>query len=265
MVRKAIAFVVIVYVLVAVWFYVMQRVQIYVPAPGHLDPKVSQLYHVNVVNLTTKDGLSIKSWYRPAKPGKPTLLYLPGNYGHLSHRAYLFKIYPAGQFGLLLVGYRGFSGNPGKPTEQGLYNDGRAAVQFLRSHGIPLCRIVLFGDSLGSGVAVQLATEFHVGAVILKSPYSSLVAVGEEHYPFLPVSLFLKDRYESINKIDRIDAPLLIVHGNKDRLIPVEQSEKLYQKARQPKQLIIMKGKKHNTLLVTGSTIASFLAKFMRC
>ncbi len=163
---------------------------------------------------------------------------------------------------MLLIAYRGFSGNPGLLSETGLYQDGRAALKFLQQQSVPNRCLILLGNSLGSGVAVQLATETHVGAVILKAPYTSLAAVGKKHYPLLPVNWLLKDRYDSIKKITKIHAPLLIVHGRDDHLIPVEQGEKLYQQALPPKRLILL-DKGHYNFVIRPAAIEALLPSFI--
>ena len=168
-------------------------------------------------------------------------------------------------YGVLLLAYRGYSGNQGQPSEQGLYNDARAALHFLKKQHIAEHCMVLFGESLGTGVAVQMATEFHVGAVILQSPYTSIADVGQKHYPFLPVHWLLKDRYDSRDKITHIHAPLFIFHGTKDKIIPLAMGEKIYQSALPPKQMKIYPEAGHGNLPNTSSLIMHFLQEHHVC
>ncbi|MBT5898497.1 MAG: alpha/beta hydrolase [Rhodospirillaceae bacterium] len=206
------------------------------------------------VSYRTADGITLTSWYRPALKGFPTLVYFQGNGGNISHR--LFKTRPlfeAGH-GLLLVGYRGYGGNPGSPSEDGLYHDARAALDYLAGQGLPGERLVLVGESLGSGVAVRMASEARFRAVILEAPYTSTVDVGQAAYFFLPVRLMMYDRFPSIDLIADIQAPLLLIHGVDDRIIPTRFGRRLFKAARQPKEAHFIPDAGHNDLFEHGLT-----------
>ncbi|MSP83320.1 MAG: alpha/beta hydrolase [Alphaproteobacteria bacterium] len=184
------------------------------------------------VRLATADGLDLIAWYRPAVAGRPTIVHLHGNAGHIGHRAgKLGPLRDAG-YGLLLVEYRGFGGNPGAPMEDGLYADGRAALAFLRAEAT---NIVLYGESLGSGVAVQLATEARVAGLVLEAPYTSIPDVAQGHYWYVPVRPLLRDRYESVAKIGRVRCPILVLHGEADRVVPIRFGRDLFAAANEPK------------------------------
>ena len=156
----------------------------------------------------------------------------------------------------MLVEYRGYSGNPGSPNEPGLYEDGRASLVFTQSEGLPLDRIVLLGESLGSGVAVQMATEFDVGALVLEAPFSSAVDVAAGAYWFLPVRWLMKDRFDSIARIAKVRAPLFMVHGERDRVVPIRLGRKLFAAASDPKEVVYLPDAGHNDLPAHGSTQA---------
>lgn len=253
------------YFLLLCFVYLEQRGLIYHPRSGDMSPKVWGLKQVRLVTIQTSDGLSLKAWYSPAKNNKPTILYLHGNYGHLGHRAGRIKPYIKAGFGVLLLSYRGFSGNKGQPTEQGLYLDARAAIQYLNLQGVSSNCIVLLGESLGTGVAVKMAEESQVGAVILRSPYTSLVEVAKNRYPIFPVSLMLKDRFESIKRIKNVYAPALFIHGKKDRVIPLSQGEALYLAANEPKVFKLYPRAGHNNLPSLGPEVIGFLKKYAVC
>ena len=164
---------------------------------------------------------------------------------------------------MLLAEYRGYGGNPGTPSEEGFYADGRAALDFLAAREVPAARIVLYGESLGTGVAVQLALERRVGAVVLEAPFTSAVDVGADIYPFLPVRLLARDRFDSIAKIAAIGAPLLVLHGEADKVVPVRFGRALLAAARQPKEGVFVPGAGHADLYQHGGAgiVLDFLAR----
>jgi fermentation-respiration switch protein FrsA (DUF1100 family) len=218
------------------------------------------------IRLTTEDGLTLTSWYRPAEPGQPTMVYFQGNGGNIAGRAFKVRPYLDAGFGMLLVGYRGYGGNPGKPSEQGLYADGRAQFEFLEGQGIGPESWVVYGESLGAGVAVQLAMEqarkSSLGAVVLEAPFTSLSDVAAVHYPFVPARVLIKDRFESIAKIDKVKAPVFIVNGDRDGVIPPEQGKRLFRAAIEPKEGHWIPGAGHNNLYDYG--VSGMVIEFIR-
>ena len=135
----------------------------------------------------------------------------------------------------LIIAWRGFSGNSGKPNEKGLYDDAKSAVNWLKSVGIKEESIILFGESLGTAVAIEIAQNKNFAGIVLESPFTSMVEMGKKYYSFFPVSLLLKDRYESLKKIKNIHIPVLVMHGKKDSIVPFEMGEKIYNSANSPK------------------------------
>lgn len=232
--------------------YLFQRQLMYLPATERADPAANGLAEMQAVRLTTDDGLALTGWYRAAAAERPTVVFFQGNAGHIGHRGYKVRPFLDAGFGLLLVGYRGYGGNPGAPSEQGLYADGRAALAFLKDAGVPAKRWVLYGESLGSGVAVQLAhaqaATDPVGAVVLEAPFTSMAAVAQHHYPFVPALWLVKDRYESLDKIAAIKAPLLVIHGERDDVVPVTFGRTLFAAAREPKESHWISRGGHNDL-----------------
>lgn len=215
---------------------------------GVPDPADAAAAAMEVVRYGTADGLTLGGWYRAARPGQPTLVYFHGNAGHLGGRLILVQPYLEAGYGVLLAGYRGYDGNPGRPGEAGLYADGRAALSWLAGIGVAHDRIVLFGESLGSGVAVQMAVERPVAGLVLQSPFTSVVDVGQDKVPWLPVSLLMTDRFDSLSKIPRITAPLLLIHGEADRVVPVQFGRRLFEAAPEPKTPYFVAGAGHNDL-----------------
>lgn len=229
-----------------VLFYVFQRQLIYFPLKHK--PGLAR-YHaedMQIVYVKTDDQLSLRSWYKPAVEGRPTVLLLHGNAGHIGYRMPLVRPLLNEGFGVLLLEYRGYGGNPGKPTEQGLYVDANGAWQFLMTHGVAPQRIVLYGESLGTAVASYLAAEHGVCCMILQSPFTSLVSLAHHHYPWALIPPW--DKYDTLARIDKNHAPLLIVHGEQDTLVPIEEGKTVWQRANQPKTFKAFPNKSHHDL-----------------
>jgi fermentation-respiration switch protein FrsA (DUF1100 family) len=166
---------------------------------------------------------------------------------------------------VLLFDYRGYGGNPGSPSEGGLYADGRAARDYLLTRSdVAASRLVYFGESLGTAVAVALAAERPPAAVILRSPFTSMMAVGQHHYPWLPVRWLLRDRFDSSSRIRAIHAPLLVIGGDADRVVPLQLSLGLYEAANEPKTLLVLKGADHNDeALFNGADMIRAIANLL--
>lgn len=264
---RALVFIVAVaYVVVVAGLYFAQRNLIYLPDSDRPVPAAFGVPDMSPVQIRTADGLDLLAWWKPPRsPDDPVLAFFHGNAGHIGYRAFKMRPYLDQGWGVLLVSWRGYGGNSGSPTEAGLYDDGRAAVRFLADKGIEGSRLVLYGESLGTGIAVQLATEFRVGAVVLEAPYTSIVDVAESQFSFVPVGLLLKDRFESIRKIAKIAAPLLVMHGTWDGVIPVVFGRELFDAARDPKTLRLMDQAGHNDLYDFGAAqaVREFVARFI--
>lgn len=213
------------------------------------------------VFIHTPDGETLAAFHHPATEGEATILIFHGNAGAAIYQKEKGTVLAKAGFGVLLVEYRGYPGSTGTPTEAGLLIDGRAAYDFVRKHTKQ--PIGLHGTSLGAGVAVSLAAEREVFAVVLVSPFDSLMAVAQRRFPWLPVSLLLKHKFRSDQIIGKINAPILILHGSRDRVIPIEHGRKLMQLAGQNAEFIEIDGAGHNNLSKFGTTrIASrFLRK----
>ena len=242
------------YVLLLGGCYALQRSLMYFPAAEVPSPAAAGVPEMAAVTLHTGDGLALVSWYAAARAAQsPTIAYFHGNAGNIADRGFKVRPFLDAGIGVLLVGYRGYGGNPGAPGEEGFFADGRAALDFLAGQGVPAERIVVFGESLGSGVAVRMASERRLGAVILEAPFTSAADAGQRAYPFLPVRLLIRDRFDSLSRIGSIGAPLLIVHGERDRVVPADHGRRLLAAAAEPKEGVFLPDAGHNDAFEHGS------------
>ena len=164
-----------------------------------------------------------------------TILFFHGNAGSLENRTYKLNHLKDLNVNFLIIAWRGFSGNEGKPKEMGLYEDADSAIKWLKMKGINEKDIILYGESLGTGVAVEIAQNKSYAGVILESPFTSMVNMGKKHYPFFPVRFLLKDKFESYKKITNVSVPILIMHGKDDKIVPYDMGKKMYELANEPK------------------------------
>jgi fermentation-respiration switch protein FrsA (DUF1100 family) len=250
-----------------VLLWAFQRRLLYFPAPRTVPPAASVLPGAEEVAFDTAGGLRLGGWFVPgsgAAPG-PAVLVCNGNGGNRSMRAPLAAALARMGLHVLLFDYRGYGGNPGHPSEDGLAADARAALDHLAGRPeVDPARVVYFGESLGAAVALRLATERPPAALVLRSPFASLAEVGRLHYPLLPVSLLLRDRYDSAALAGRLAAPLLVVAGGRDQIIPAAHSRRLFAVAPQPKRLAVLDGADHNDHdLLAGPWLLAELRRFL--
>lgn len=257
---KFIFAIVLVYGLIVGSLYLFQRRILFVPGTTVPDRAAAGVADMTEVTLQTADGLGLLSWYHPARAEKPTLVYFQGNAGTIEGRGFKARPMIDQGFGVLLVGYRGYGGNPGHPSEIGLLEDGRAALRFLMEAGVAPGNVILYGESLGSGVAVALAAEAPddagLGAVVLEAPYTSIAEIAAKRYRFAPVDLLIKDRFDSLSRINGIRAPLLILHGERDGLIDVSHGRRLLDAANEPSELKLFPEGRHSDLFDHGALAA---------
>jgi fermentation-respiration switch protein FrsA (DUF1100 family) len=274
--RVGITLLVVVAVLAALLglLWLFQRRLLYFPTQGPVPPAASVLPGAEDVTFETSDGLRLAGWFVPAPPGdpaeragraRPAVLVCNANAGDRSMRAPLAAALARMGLAVLLFDYRGYGGNPGHPTEEGLAADARAALGYLEGRPeVDPERVIYFGESLGAAVALRLAIERPPAALVLRSPFASLAEVGRRHYPVLPVSLLLRDRYDSAALAGRLDAPLLVVAGGRDQIIPAGHSRRLFDAAPQPKRLVVLDGADHNDdELLAGPRLLAELRAFL--
>lgn len=249
--------------LLLVGLWVFQRRLIYLPS-GRVVPIADILPGWSEETITTADGLELLAWYSRPEPDEPVVVVLPGNAGNRSDRAPLGASLAKEGFGVLLVDYRGYGGNPGHPTEVGLAHDARAASKFVREEASGH-DIVLFGESLGAAVAIGLAVEEPAAALVLRSPFTSLPDVAAVHYPYLPVRVLLRDNYPSRERIGSVTSPILVIAGSADSIVPPSQSRTIHELASAPKELLMIEDADHNDYdLLAGSTMVEAVVRFVR-
>jgi len=230
-----ISLVVLVYLLVTLGLYVFQRNLLYHPTENNYSGDKLTV-NIEKVKITTEDDIELLAWYHKKDINNyKTILYLHGNAGSLENRIHKVNHFNDMNINFLLLAWRGFNGNAGKPTEQGLYQDAKSAVRWLMNQGISEENIIIYGESLGTGVATEIAQKKNFAGVILESPFTSMVAAGKSKYPIFPIKLLLKDKYESDKKIKNIMSPILVMHGEADQIVPFWMGEKIYEIANQPK------------------------------
>jgi fermentation-respiration switch protein FrsA (DUF1100 family) len=254
-------------VLLAFALWAGQRWLIYFPERELPPPQAVGLPTVEPVSFATEDDLHLEGWFvHPAGPPTgQTVIVFNGNGGNRAYRAPLAAALARAGHAVLLFDYRGYGGNPGLPSERGLARDARAALQAVLSRpDVDPARIVYFGESIGTAVAVRLAAERPPHALILRSPFTSLVDVGRHHYPFLPVQWMLRDRFHTLDHITAVRAPLLVVAGTDDQIVPHEMSEALYAAAPEPKWLATIEDADHNDeILLAGRPVIAAILKFL--
>lgn len=254
-----IIFLLVCYFALLMYFYFFQRTLIYFPKPTTTINPDYQKEKMHFITVNTQDNLRLKAIYQPAEPGRPTVAIFLGNANELGTLTPTLGAFSKQGYGILHVAYRGYSGNPGKPSEPGLYQDGRAAMNYLLEQKIPLNHILLYGESLGSGVAVQMASEYSVQGLILQAPFSSLLSVAQKHYPYIPSRWLLVDHYDSLSKIKMNKAPLFIYHGTQDPTVPYSEGERLFAAANQPKKMKTLPGLHHTDLPDVSVEVIEFL------
>ncbi len=241
-----------------------QRALIYFPDATRQTPAEAGIPELAPVTLETEDGLALLAWHAPPRAGAaPSLVYFHGNAGHIGMRGFKVRAYLNAGLGVLLTSWRGYSGNPGTPSEAGLYADGRAARAFLRARGCDDARQILYGESLGTGVAVHLARETAPAALVLEAPFSSIADIAAGGLPLVPIGPLIVDRFDSARKIGAAAAPLLIVHGERDRTVPARLARRLYGRAREPKEAVFIPEAGHADLQDFGlaAIVLDFLAR----
>jgi len=244
-----------VYVAGVLTLYALQGRMVFPGDALRVTPAQAGVPDMAEVTVRTADGLDLLGWYRaPADPARPTVLLFHGNAESVSRRAAVARDLLDAGYGVYQAEYRGYGGNPGTPSEAGLYEDARAAMDFLERRG---ARVVLHGYSLGSGVAVQIATERRVEAMILEAPFASVVEVAARLLPVVPVRRLVRDRFESVAKIGGVRVPLLIYYGTADRVIPIDQFGRLFEAANEPKRLLAFPGADHVDAWPSGGRAAT--------
>ncbi len=224
------------YLVVLVFIYFYQRNLLYHPSENNYQNDEIK-FEYEEVNIEVENEIKLKSWLINKDFNKfKTLLIFHGNAGDLSNRIYKLNELNKLEINILLISWRGFSGNKGSPTEKNLYKDAEAAIKWLNKKNVNNNQIILYGESLGTGIAVEMAKKNNFNSIILESPFTSIENSAKIYYPYLPVKYLLKDRYDTISKIKMVESPIMIMHGEKDDVVPFSMGKELFEKANSPKQ-----------------------------
>ncbi len=224
----------------------LERALMYAPDPAYSTPAQAGLAGFEERILVTKDRQRIVTWRSPAAAGRPTLLYIHGNAGTLADRSDRLKAYQSRGIGIAIMAYRGYSGSTGKPSEAGNVADARQLYDSLVDEGVSPDDIIVYGESIGTGIAVQVAASRPVSGILLDAPYTSIVDVAELFYPYLPARLLMRDRYETLRHLAKVSAPLLVIHGERDIVIPVEMGRKVAASAKGSAEIVTFREAGHS-------------------
>ena len=224
-----------IYFLVLVFLYFYQRNLLYHPNENNYSgDKIS--VDIEKVKIQTADNIELLGWYHEKNlKDYKTLVYFHGNAGSLENRIHKLNHFQDMNINFLIIAWRGFNGNKGKPSERGLYLDGKSAIDWLKKKGVDEKNLILYGESLGTGVATHLAQNKNYAGVILETPFTSMVDAAKNFYPYIPINLLLKDKFENFKKVKNINTPILVMHGEVDQIVPFSMGKKIYEIANNPK------------------------------
>jgi fermentation-respiration switch protein FrsA (DUF1100 family) len=255
---------VLVYVLLIAYVYVKQGSMLYFPLKEIEATPLAIGLDYQEVTLRAKDGVDISAWYVPAENARGFVLFCHGNAGNISHRLDSIRIFHGLGLGVLIFDYRGYGRSKGSPDEEGTYRDAEAAWDYLVNplHVAPE-KIILFGRSLGSAVAAEMALRKHAGALIMESGFTSVPDLGSNFYPYLPVRLLSKYHYASIKKVGKIKIPKLFIHSPADEIVPYEQGRRLFESASEPKEFLQLTGGHNEGFLLSGESYIKGLKDFL--
>ena len=241
------------YIFLGMLLFIIQR-RILFNKSGHPgDPSDYNLKNTEEIFIITEDGINLLSWYHFTSYNQPLLLYFHGNAFNIGDRAYRIEKYINQNWNVLLVSWRGFGGNLGHPSEKNFYLDGEAVIKWIKKNtDFDLNRVVIYGESLGSGVAVELGRKYQFLSVVLEAPFTSIEDIAKKRFPIYPTKYLVKDKFDNYSKIDKLKSPLLIISGKKDEIVPHKHSIKLFEKAVVKKKSVFVDEAIHNNLYNFG-------------
>ena len=231
---KSFFLLIVIYVGITVVVYFYQRKLLYHPFSAEITGE-GLIHNFETINFKTSDNFVLKGWFHLKNSNKKTILFLHGNAGNLDNRIDKLNSLGSMDINFLIISWRGYSGNPGNPSETGLYKDVLGGIKWLNEKGISNDQIILYGESLGTAIATEVGQNENFAGIILEAPFTSMVDMGQKIYPIFPVKFLLKDKYESKNKIKNLKSPLLVLHGRKDKIVPFYMGEKIFEMANNPK------------------------------
>jgi len=245
MVLVALLFAVVAYCAFAIAMYKGQHLLVYRMDSRRIAPQRAGLTDVDELMLDTPDGQKLIAWHGKARRGQPTILYFHGQAGALARRSDRIRRYRAAGLGVLIVAYRGFSGSTGTPSEAANVADALMAYDWLVTRGVTASDIVVYGESLGTGVAAQVAAQRPISGLVLDSPFTALSELAAARHPYLPVKRFIFDRYDTLSHIAKADAPVLVLHGEKDPIVPLPMALRVFEAIPGPKRMVTFSEGRH--------------------
>jgi hypothetical protein len=256
-------------VVFALWLRSQESRMIYYPEREIAGTPDGLGWQYEEVWLTGSDGVGINGWFVPSgRANAPTVLFLHGNAGNISHRFEKLAVFRQLGADVFIIDYRGYGRSEGRPDEIGTYRDAQAAYRYLTGgapgqRALPARQIIAYGESLGSAVAVDLAAKMPVGGVIIEEAFTSIGDVGQKMFPFLPVRWLVRNKYDTLSKIGRINAPLLMFHSRQDEFFSWRHAERLFAAAREPKKLVELRGSHNDAFIVSSQTYQQSLREFL--
>ena len=224
-----------IYTLVLILLFIFQRNLMYHPDENNYFGDKLEI-NIEKVKINTSDNINLLAWFHKKDLKKfKTIVYFHGNAGKLENRIHKLNHFKDMNVNFLIIAWRGFSGNEGKPSEEGLYEDGNSSIKWLKNLGLTEKDIIIYGESLGTGVATEIAQNNNFAGLILETPFTSMIDAAKNFYPYIPVDLILKDKYKNNIKIKNINIPLLVMHGEADQIVPFWMGKKIYEIANKPK------------------------------
>ena len=238
-----------IYIIIGLFLFVFQRKILFNISGKPNKPDNYELKDIKELKIQTYDGLNLLAWYSNPKLNMPLLVYFHGNSFDIGERAYRIKRYINNGWGVLLLAWRGYSGNLGKPTEKNLYIDGESTINWIiQNLNFNYEDLIVYGESLGCAVAIELGTRYKFKSIILEAPFTSVSDIAQKRYKIYPVKYFILDKFDNYSKINKILSPLLIISGKKDEVVPHSHSDKLFLKANNPKKNLFIDEAMHNNL-----------------
>jgi len=252
----------VIYASVLIVLFIFQRNLMYHPNENNYFGDKLEV-EIEKVNITTSDNINLLGWFHNKDLKKfKTIVYFHGNAGKLDNRIYKLNYFKNIDVNFLIIAWRGFSGNKGKPSEDGLYEDGKSTIEWLKNLGVTEKDIIIYGESLGTGIATEIAQNNKFAGLILETPFTSMIEAAKNFYPYIPVGLLLKDKYRNDKKIKNINIPLLVMHGEADQIVPYWMGKTIYEIANQPKYSYFTKYDDH--MMEFDENLVLTLEKFIK-
>ena len=234
-----------IYTLVLILLFIFQRNLMYHPDENNYFGDKLEI-NIEKVKINTSDNINLLAWFHKKDLKKfKTIVYFHGNAGKLENRIHKLNHFKDMKVNFLIIAWRGFSGNEGKPSEEGLYEDGNSSIRWLKNLGLTEKDIIIYGESLGTGIATEIAQNKNFAGLILETPFTSMIDAAKNFYPYIPVDLILKDKYKNDEKIKNINIPILVMHGEADQIVPFWMGKKIYEIANKPKYSYFTKYDNH--------------------